>query len=107
MAAGLTNVGGKMYMYLAKSSILLRTSLAKVPTRKRPLAKTIMFECIGKARNDKYKELVKDAATEPLGAPESTCQVVVRDPCDALGLDADSVSALSLGEDQPPPGGNP
>ncbi len=107
MATGLTNVGGRMYIYLAKCSILLCSLLAKELARKRLLAETPMFERIAKARDDKYKESIKDAARRKLEAPQATCQVAVADPRDNLGLDADAVDELGLVADPPLPGGVP
>lgn len=95
VVTGLTCVGGRMYLYLSKSNnVLLSNFFSKEPARNRPLAKTLMFERIAELRDAKYKALVKDAHTVAVNVPEATGQLVVTDPCDDLGLDADPVSDL-------------
>ena len=94
-------------MDLAKSSLLLCNFLAVQPARKKPLAKSLMFERIAQARNDKYKALVKGVGTQPCAAPEATGQNVVTDPCDLLDMDADPLSDLGIDAGPPPPGGEP
>ena len=53
VATGLRCVDGRMYMYLAKSSLFLCNFLAVELARKKPLAKSFVFERIAQARNDK------------------------------------------------------
>jgi len=99
----LKEVAGKKFMYLTKTgggSVALTRFLSKEPPRKRPLAKTNVFENIAKLRDAKFRAFsASSAATCPEVAkatgPAATGQE--GDACDALGLEEDSVEAL----DQP------
>ena len=107
VATGLRLVDGRTYMYLAKSSLLLCNFFAVQPARKKPLAKSLMFERIAQARNDKYKALVKCTGTQPCAAPAATGQDVATDPCDLLDMDLDPLGDLGIDAGPPPPGGEP
>ncbi len=96
VATGLKCVGGKMFIYLSKANVLLTNFLSKEPARKRPLAKTLVFERIAKARDGRYRQLIKEAGEPQAQAGEATSQVAVTDPCDDLGLDADPVENLGV-----------
>ena len=90
---GLKEVEGKKFLYLTKSSVFLSRFLSKDPPRKRPLAKTAIFETIAKIRDSKYRSfLAVAAATGQEVVPSATALVpagAVVDPCDALGLEED------------------
>ena len=107
VATGLRLVDGRTYMYLAKSSLLLCNFFAVQPARKKPLAKSLMFERIAQARNDKYKALVKGTGTQPCAAPAATGQDVATDPCDLLDMDLDPLGDLGIDAGPPPQGGEP
>jgi len=90
-------VEGKQFVYLTKTgggSVVLARFLTKEAPRKRPLAKTAVFESIAKLRDAAYRNFaatplgaataLDEAAATPLGAATA-----FDDPCEALGLDDD------------------
>ena len=78
-------------MYLSKANVLMCNFLAKVAARKRPLASTLVFERIAKARDERHKQLLVEATAQQPQDDAATSSSVVTDPCDDLGLDADPV----------------
>ena len=96
VATGLKNVGGRMYMYLVKSSPLLCSFLTKETARTKPLSKTLMFERIAAARDAKYKELLLvEAGLQPPPVAE-TAVATGLDPCEILGMDIDPADDLNM-----------
>ena len=96
VATGLKNVGGRMYMYLVKSSPLLCSFLTKETARTKPLSKTLMFERIAAARDAKYKELLLVEAGMQAPPAAEIAVATGLDLCDTLGMDNDTAEGLNI-----------
>jgi hypothetical protein len=96
VATGLKIVGGKIYMYLVKSSSMLCSFLTKETARTKPLAKTLMFERIAAARDAKYKELLLVEAGMQAPPAAEIAVATGLDLCDTLGMDNDTADVLNI-----------
>ena len=93
---GLREANGKQFVTLSKASSVLNRFLRKSSVCKRPLAGTLVFEKLTKLRNDAYQQLLIQAASGPVEAPQeqddlaalldldaSPGVIVASSPCDA------------------------
>ena len=96
VATGLKIVGGRIYMYLVKSSSMLCSFLTKETARTKPLAKTFMFERIAAARDAKYKELLLVEAGMQAPPAAEIAVATGLDLCDTLGMDNDTADVLNI-----------